>query len=50
VCWQLAAAVVAVTVTLLDRTFTDAGRLTALLLGFGAAHIRQGRHRGAGRL
>jgi Rhomboid-like protein len=46
--WQLAAAVVALTITLLDRTFTDAGHLTALLLGFGAGHIRQ-RPRHAGR-
>jgi hypothetical protein len=38
--WQLTAAVVALTVTLLDRTFTDAGHLISLLLGFAAGHAR----------
>jgi len=33
-----ASAVVALTATLLNRTFTDAGHLTALVLGFAAGH------------
>jgi hypothetical protein len=39
--WQVAAAVLVLTVTLFDRTFTGAGHLTSLLLGFAAGHIRR---------
>jgi hypothetical protein len=39
--WQLAAAVLAVTVALLNRTFTDAGHLASLLLGFAAGHAQR---------
>jgi Rhomboid-like protein len=38
--WQLTAAVLALTVTLLDGTFTDAGHLISLLLGFAAGHAQ----------
>jgi hypothetical protein len=48
--WQLAAAVVALTATLLNRAFTDAGHLTALAFGFAAGHTPRRRRRGADRL
>lgn len=38
--WQLTAAVLALTVTLLHGTFTDAGHLISLLLGFAAGHAQ----------
>jgi hypothetical protein len=41
--WQVAAAAVALTVTLFDRTFTDAGHLASLLLGFAAGYAQRRR-------
>lgn len=45
--WQVTAVLLAVAVTALHRTFTDAGHLTALLLGLAAGHAQR-RSPGAG--
>jgi hypothetical protein len=37
--WRIAAAVIAVAVVLLDRTFTDVGHLLSLLVGFGVGAL-----------
>jgi hypothetical protein len=41
--WRLAAALVGLALVLLDRTFTDAGHLVSLLLGFGIGWVRRAR-------
>jgi hypothetical protein len=46
--WQLTAVVLAVTVTLIDRTSTDAGHLTSLLLGFATGQAQRRRTAQAG--